>query len=234
MPVTPAQAHWQRHTALEFSQRHQNVVQTTAWERIYHRFRQDEKRLRTVQSTARKIALKRELLPEYLSWLDGVLEADSGRPDEIFVTCTIWMIDTGDVAGALPLMAYILRHQLPLPDRYRRTPAALMVEEICNPVLNALKVGDPVSLTPALLQQVDALTCDEDMPDQVRAKLYKALGLLLSQSGHNNADALSWLIQATRLNPDAGVKKEIDALRRRLSKDDTGPTDSRTAQTRPG
>ncbi|MXF29071.1 terminase, partial [Escherichia coli] len=45
MPLTPAQAHWQRHMSLEFSQRHQDIVQTTAWERIYHRFRQDEKRL---------------------------------------------------------------------------------------------------------------------------------------------------------------------------------------------
>lgn len=233
MHLTPAQAHWQRHTALEYSRRQQNALQTTAWERIYHRFRQDEKRLRTVQSTARKIALKRELLPEYQHWIDGVLEADTGRRDDIFVTCTIWMIDTGDIAGALPLMDYILRHRLPLPDRYQRTPAALMVEEICNPVLNALKVGDPVVLPPALLVRVDTMTREEDMPDPVRAKLYKALGLLLRQSGCDDAAALEWLLQATRLNPDAGVKKRIDALRRRLNRHDTGPTDSQVVPPRP-
>jgi hypothetical protein len=77
---------------------------------------------------------------------------------------------------------------------------------------------------------------DEDMPDQVRAKLHKLTGLLLmqSESEENKSLALENLMQATRLNPDAGVKKEIDALRRASKKSDANATNSKAPRKRAG
>lgn len=220
MKLTPAQKHWQFHAATEAAKRPEGASNSTEWERMYHRFRLDKKRLGEIQGTTRKIEVKKELLPSYQGWIEGILGSDSARPDEIFVTCIIWHIDTGMVEEALPLIEHALRHKMPVPDQYKRTPAALFVEEICNPALNALKVGDPCLLTPELLSRLGIMAQEEDMPDQVRAKLHKLIGLLLMQgdSEEGRTRALENLVQATRLNPDAGVKKEIDTLRRATAK----------------
>ncbi|PWI80499.1 terminase [Enterobacter sp. CGMCC 5087] len=219
MKLTPAQKHWQFHAAAEAAKRPEGTAHSTEWERMYHRFRHDKKRLGDIQGTTRKIELKRELLPSYQGWIGGIMSSNSGRPDEIFITCVIWHIDTGQVEEALPLIEHALRHKMPVPDQYKRTPAALIVEEICNPALTALKVGDPCPLTPELLSRLGVMTQEEDMPDQVRSKLHKLIGLLLMKGDEEQQRrALENLTQATRLNPDAGVKKEIDALRRAAAK----------------
>ena len=233
MKLTPAQKHWQFHAATEAAKRHEGASRSTEWERMYHRFRHDKKRLGDIQGTTRKIELKRELLPSYQGWIGGIMNSNSGRPDEIFITCVIWYIDTGQVEEALPLIEYALLHKMPVPDQYKRTPAALIVEEICNPALNALKVGDPCPLTPELLSRLGAMTQEEDMPDQVRSKLHKLIGLLLMKGDEEQQKrALENLTQATRLNPDAGVKKEIDALRRAAAKRNAPPQNSRSARRR--
>lgn len=235
MKLTPAQKHWQFHAATEAARRPEDAAHSTEWERMYHRFRLDKKRLSEIQGTTRKVALKRELLPSYQGWTDGILSSNSGRPDEIFITSVIWHIDTGQVEEALPLIEHALRHQMPVPDQYKRTPAALIVEEICNPALTALKVGDPCPLTPDLLSRIGAMTQEEDMPDQVRAKLHKLIGLLLMKGDDEQQKrALESLVQATRLNPDAGVKKEIDALRRAAAKRNASPQNSKGSQKRTG
>ncbi|MDK1707019.1 phage terminase small subunit [Serratia marcescens] len=220
MSLTPARRHMQRYAAMAQSQKRESQRDTTAWERMCHRLHQDKKRLKGIQSNERKAELKRQLLPDYQGWIDGVLAADTGRPDDVFVTCMIWTIDTGQIDAALPLAAYVLRHNLPLPDTYQRTPAALIVEEICNPALLAIKLDEHARPLPAaLLKQVEALTRHADMPDPVRAKLCKLLGLTLR---HDTPDAwpqaLGYLLRAMALNAGAGVKREIEILRRQIAK----------------
>jgi hypothetical protein len=195
----------------------------------------DLRRLKNIQSIEAKIELKRELLPGYDAWVSGVLDAAAagagGVQDDILTQIMIWRIDIGDYEGALPLAAYVLRWNLALPERFERTAATLIAEEIAEAALKALGQGEAFPF--GLLVEVDDLTADEDMPDQVRAKLNKAMGLELARSSaalEPDADgpaggkraamegALRRLRRALELNSRAGVKRDIENLERARSK----------------
>src|SRR3546814_4841498 len=83
----------------------------------------------------------------------------------------IWMIDFRAIDAALDLAAHVLKHGLKLPERYNRTAGCLVAEEIATV---ALAERDKVTLEQ--LQRGGALTEEQDMPDQARAKRFKALG----------------------------------------------------------
>jgi hypothetical protein len=170
------------------------------------------RRLKQVQSIERKIEVKRSFLPEYAPWIDGVLSADRGDQDDILITAMVWRIDTGDLAGAVPLVDYALRHNLVLPDQYQRDVATLVAEESAELALRQLAAGDSPDLESLL--RIDELTADRDMPDEVRAKLHKALGYALRPSNANAA--LTHLTRAFTLHDKVGVKKDIERLEREI------------------
>ncbi len=119
----------------------------------------------------------------------------------------------GDINGALDIADYVLEHGLALPDQYRRDAATLVAEEIAE---QALRPGGP-DIATADLSATEALTRDHDMPDEVRAKIHKALGLRLADEGLT-APAIEQLDRAMQLNEHIGVKKRLDQLRRELKK----------------
>lgn len=171
---------------------------------------EDRRRLKTVQSTERKAAVKRELLPDYAPYVEGVLAADAGLQDEVVITVMVWRIDAGDYRGALDIAPYVLRHQLLLPDRFSRTPATAIADEIADAAKRARDGQQPFDAS--LLAETLQLTEREDMPDQARAKLQKELGLLLRDS--EPEAALAYLRRAQQLAPTIGVKKDIERLER--------------------
>lgn len=198
--------------------------------------------LKLIQSIEAKIERKREMLPNFMPWVDGVLaaaadaEAKGERytaPDDDIVTqVLIWALDVGDFAKGLELGAYALRHSLALPERFKRTAATMIAEEIAEAALKAAGQGEAFALE--TLQAADELTAREDMHDEARAKLKKAIGLELSrvaaampdQGGDGAAGgkraaiaaSLDYLKRAMALNPRVGVKKEIERLERDLRK----------------
>jgi len=58
---------------------------------------EDSRRLHDIQSIERKIDAKREMLPKYDSYVQGVLEAGTGQQDDVLVTLMVWYLDIGDV-----------------------------------------------------------------------------------------------------------------------------------------
>lgn len=68
-----------------------------------------------------------------------------------------------------------------------------------------------------LLIDTLTLTDAEDMPDQVRAKLHKIIGLVLRDSGKPE-QALFHLKRAFQLDSRSGVKKDIERLETALRK----------------
>lgn len=189
---------------------------------------EDRKVLKATQSLTTKIEHKRTMLPRYAAWVDGILKADSGIQDDILATVMVWRIDTGDYAGALPLAAYVLRHKLALPDHFDRQPAVLIAEEIAEGALAEIKAGR--TFPAEVLHETALLTSLHDMPDEVRAKLHKAIGLelvgRLEQLGESGiagarqaaaAEALRELRRARELSPaKAGVTKAIESLEREV------------------
>lgn len=220
--LTPAQRHFQRVMA----ERHGNTDEQsdtarTAHEQIMHRLRMDQGALKRVQSDQAKAAMKRQLLPHYEGWIEGTLDGNSGRQDEVIVTLMVWAIDAGDYALAARIGRYVVTHGLLMPDRFNRTAATVLVDEICDPILVQVKADDATDVTPylAVLDEVADFTSGSDMPDVVRAKLCKARAFALRNgTTEEQTTALALLRQALTLDAGAGVKKEIDRLARVVKK----------------
>lgn len=220
--LTPAQKHFQKVMA----ERHgktdeQSDTARTAHEQIMHRLRMDQSALKRVQSDQAKAAMKRQLLPHYEGWIEGTLDGGSGRQDEVIVTLMVWAIDAGDYALAVRIGRYVVTHGLLMPDRFNRTAATVLVDEICDPILVQVKADDTTDVTPylAVLDEVAEFTAGSDMPDVVRAKLCKVRAFALRNgTPEEQSTALELLRQALTLDAGAGVKKEIDRLARVVKK----------------
>ncbi|EPY1562440.1 phage terminase small subunit [Klebsiella michiganensis] len=220
--LTPAQKHFQKVMA----ERHgktdeQSDTARTAHEQIMHRLRMDQSALKRVQSDQAKAAMKRQLLPHYEGWIEGTLDGDSGRQDEVIVTLMVWAIDAGDYVLAARIGRYVVTHGLLMPDRFNRTAATVLVDEICDPILVQVKADDTTDVTPylAVLNEVAEFTASSDMPDVVRAKLCKVRAFALRNgTTDEQTTALELLRQALTLDAGAGVKKEIDRLARVVKK----------------
>lgn len=176
---------------------------------------EDRRRLSDIQSIERKILVKAELLPNYQPYIDGVLEAGSGAQDEVLMTLMVWHLDVGEVERALEIAAYALKHELSAPDNYQRTPATIIAEEVAEHYLRLAANDEQLNAAVANLQLTQQLTAQHDMPDQVRAKLLKALGFATRDAGATK-QALEALRRALELDERSGVKTELAKLEKQL------------------
>lgn len=198
----------------------------------------DLRRLREIQSREKKIELKAQLLPGYAAWVDGVLAADTAAQDDVLLHVMIWRIDTGDYAGALPLIRHVVAHKLDLPERFDRTAPTMIAEEIAEAALAAH--GQGASFDVAILEEIESIVAHEDIFDVVRAKLHKAIGLerqRIAEATSATADgpagaraaglasARTHFMRAIALDAGAGVKKRIEAIERELKKLGAGSTE---------
>ncbi|BAU74398.1 phage terminase small subunit [Metapseudomonas furukawaii] len=220
---SPARQHFQRVTAaLEAAQagRDDSMEGANAYELQLAQLLQHRLRLRQIQSNQGKAELKRQLLPEYAPYLQGVLAEGRGAQDEVLTTLMVWHIDAGDYKGALDIAAYVLEHQLVMPDRFQRTTGCLVAEEIAEAALKAQKTGEHFDL--ATLHRTALLTVDQDMPDEVRAKLHLAMGratlagLTEEEPGRPGqvAAGIELLKRAIELHSACGGKKDLEQAER--------------------
>lgn len=221
--LTPAQRHFQKVMAERRGQAdEESDIQRTAHEQILHRLRMDLSRLSGVQSEETKAEMKKSMLPEYEGWIEGTLDGDSGRQDEVITRLMVWAIDCRDYALVMRLGRYVVRHGLMLPDNFSRTAATFLTEEMSKPLLTLAAADADADLSSgiAVLDDVAEIVADSDMPDVVRAKLCKARAL--SRRGATDittkAEALALFREALTRNPNAGVKKEIATLAREIKK----------------
>jgi len=201
----------------------QSMAGATAYELQLLQLAQDRARLKQIQSEQGKAELKRELLPAYQPYVDGVLSAGKGAQDEVLTTVMVWRMDAGDYTGALDIAAYVLEHGLVMPDRFARTTGCLVAEEIANAALKAQKAGG--RFDEAILARAGELTDKQDMPDEARAKLHLAFARALLDPLDENApdmDRLQWgidsLKRAIDLHGSCGGKKDLERAERLLKK----------------
>ena len=222
---TPAQRHFEKVRAelaatAAAADGATSMAGSSVYELMLAKLHTDRRRLKAIQSVERKVDVKRELLPDYVQYVDGVLAGGRGAQDEVLVNVMVWRIDVGDIPGALAIAAYALEHGIKMPDQYDRTLATVVAEEVADRALEALKAEQAFDF--GLLLDVAKLTDPHDMHDQVRAKLYKAIGLSLQS---DPATALPYLERALQLFDRIGVKKDIARLLLQL---DGGEKDSAT------
>jgi hypothetical protein len=187
---------------------------------IVLRLTHDLRRLKQIRSIGKKIEAKREMLPEYKAWVEGILAADvgigTGLAAEVLPTYMVWLIDIGAYAEALDLVPFVFRHDVQMPSRYQRDAATIVVEEIADAAAKAQNAGTAFPLD--VLLQVEQLTSEHDLHDEVRAKLFKAIGIEQLRSaeelpaGESKAAleaTLTMLRAAHGLNDRVGVKERI-------------------------
>lgn len=227
MTSSPAKRHFQRHQALEEASKRgpaQLMDGAGIYEMHMAKLQQDRLRLKQVQSDEGKAMLKGHLLPEYADYLTGVLQADGGAQDEVVTTCMVWAIDAGAYRQAMDLAAYVIKHKLTMPDRFKRTVGCLVAEEVAEAALKALATAQ--SFDASVLEEAAVLTAGEDMPDEVRAKLCLAAGRLVMASGTDDAPpplddtarAVGYLRRAIELHSACGGKKDLERAERALKK----------------
>lgn len=180
---------------------------------------QDKVRLKLVQSVERKADVKREILPDYADYVAGVLAGGRGAQDDVLLAVMIWRLDAGDYPGCLEIAEYALANDWKMPDQFARTLATVVAEDFAEAALVVLK-AEPFDVE--LLHRVAAMTDQHDMPDQVRAKLYKAIGYALQDP----ETALPYLRRAVALNDRVGAKKDIDRLEKAIQAAGTTPAAS--------
>lgn len=218
--TSPARAHFHRVSAALAAAAAApggSLAGASRYELMLAKLASDRARLHSVKSIERKAAIKREVLPEYADYVTGSLEGGRGAQDDVLTTIMLWRIDAGDYAGALPIAEYALTHRMTLPDSFDRSTATVVAEEFAEQAIIALKASKPFDVEQ--LKHVADLTESHDMPDQVRAKLYKAIGLAMQDQPEI---ALHYLNRALQLHDRVGVKLDIDRLQKQLGNSATG------------
>lgn len=172
---------------------------------------------------------KAEYARVFRNWIDGVLEADQPVQDDILLTNMIWALDYRDFDYALRLACFAIEHGLAMPSPFSRTPACFLAEEVA---LQALSMRETVPHD--VLIAVAGMVEGHDMPDQVTAKLLKALGRswkaraedtdVTAESGAAGIErafaeeAIACFQRALELFADVGVKKDIQQTESLLKK----------------
>lgn len=195
----------------QFDQMRANAYELQLMQLAEHR-----RTLKGIQSIERKIDAKRTMLPVYKPWIDGLLAANRGGQDDVLVTVMLWTLDTGDLEGAFNMADYVIRHGLSTPDRYERTAATMIAEEVADTAIKQQEAGAGPSLP--LLNRYLALLADCDIFDQVRAKLHKAVGRACLADGLKQQAAEHYR-RAIELHDKVGIKKELEVLERELKKE---------------
>jgi hypothetical protein len=227
--TTPARRHQARIRASQMAASAapgQSLAGASHYELMLAKLATDKRRLKSIQSVARKIDVKREVLPEYAAYVSGALDGGRGAQDDVLMTVMIWRVDAGDYAGALDIARYAMHHRLTLPDQYERSAGAAIAEEFADAALSAFKNREPFDGDQ--LVEIDELTAEVDMHDQIRAKLHKAIALSYAPAAalegepvkgaeHARASlALEHLRRALQLDERTGVKTNIVRLEKSL------------------
>jgi hypothetical protein len=187
-----------------------------------------KQQLSQIQSVEAKAKRKLELLPEYSAYVTGVLDAGTSAQDNIIVTMMLWHFDVGQLSKGIELASFALENKMVMPEGHKRTLATVAAEEIADHVLAGVMSDDDRVDILETISTALAVTEGEDMPDQVRAKLYKAYGRALREGGELET-ALSALNRAMELDKGVGVKKDIETLEREIRKYQTQSEDEPSA-----
>jgi hypothetical protein len=154
-------------------------------------------------------------------------EEGRAAQDEILVWNLIWAIDYRDWDYALRLAAHAIRFNLASPERYNRTVACFVAEDIAK-----LSLDQQEAVPHEVLCRVLALIEGHDMPDPAKAKLHKALARSSRAAPTPSipppttrppvarraylAEALDHARRAHQLDSSIGVKSDIRSLEKGL------------------
>lgn len=173
------------------------------------KFWNDFENLSNIQSISHKTELKAELLPSYIPWIEGTIAEGVGAQDDMLVKLMVWCLDTHEFKVATDIADYAMLNDFVMPEPFTRDVATVFVEQLSDEMLkNVFNTSEYAEL----IQRAVNSTTDQDMPDQVRAKIYRVLGDSLKDAKPN--DAITAYETAIKLDNAVGCKKDLAQLRK--------------------
>ncbi|MDO5058790.1 MAG: phage terminase small subunit [Neisseria sp.] len=219
----PARAHKEAETARAALQ-NSGLAALEPYQKLQLAMAKDKQLLKAIKGLPDKAVAKRDMLPKYRNWLDEVMAAGTPDPhDTVFATAVLWLIDSGALDEAMPYVHFAITHNIQAADDYQRSLPDLLIEETAS----RIEAGSTITLaniekTAALVTQTDPETGLHvlNLYDQVRAKYLKAAGEWHEEQhgGTHEHRALVLYEKALSYNDRAGVKKRIEALKKKLEK----------------
>lgn len=167
--------------------------------------------LKEMKSIQERIAKKAEWLPEYLGFIEGCLAVSPAPQNTTLVHLMIWATDANDFELAVRIAEYVVLNDMVMPEGYTRTTAEFVTEQCAEVFINDTELA---IANASLIERIISLGDGEQIVDEVRAKIYRALGDALNQA--QPMEAVSAYKNALRYNPKAGCKKDLEQLEKRL------------------
>jgi len=191
----------------------------SAYQRLLKSLHDDKVLLKSVSSIADKVHIKKQALPAYQEWIDGITAAGAVQADDrIAATVIVWMIDCGLLDEAMPLADVLIHSGLESADEYSRSMPEIIVEQMADQIESGSEISAESLKTLiewATAKKEDGLH-EINLADVIRAKLLKAAGEK-AEAADDNETALNLYRQAVGYNDKAGVKKRIEALEKQLA-----------------
>lgn len=215
--LSPAARHRERVLAEKNSQSAgENTQARSQYELKLLELAQDKRDLKGIKALELKAAKKKELLPKYLPWVEGVIASDAGTQDDVLVTMLVWAIDVSDFELALRIAEYCIKYKLAMTDNYQRDLPNIVAEDIAEAQIKLSKTEHEMSTE--IIKRAIEITEKSDLFDAVRAKLHKAYGYALRVSSDIAIKkmALEQLKRALALFEKSGVIKDIENLEREI------------------
>ena len=173
------------------------------------KFWNDDQHLSNIQSISHKVELKKEFLPFYMPWIEGTIAEGVGGQDDMLVKLMVWCLDTHDFKTATDIAEYALLNDFVMPEPFTRDVATVFVEQLSDELLSIRKDTDTAIYADLIQRAIDSTT-SQDMPDQVRAKLYRAFGDSLKDAKPD--EAITAYEIAIKLDDKVGCKKDLAQL----------------------
>ena len=172
--------------------------------------------LRGIASEIERAKAKAEVIPKHMPYVNGVITSDAQiESDDVVTTIMLWCLDVGEYTEGLRIAEYALKHNLKMPDAFSRSTAAIVAEEIGNAARIKFKAGETFDL--AVLEQANNLTATFDIHDEIRAKLYLAIGRSFIQL-ERYEPAVQFLTLAIKRNENCGGKTDLQKAGKLLKK----------------
>ena len=172
--------------------------------------------LKETKSIQEKIAKKKAWLPEYHGYIEGSLAVSPSNQNNTLITLMIWAIDAGEYDLGTRIAEYAILNDMVMVEGYSRGIAEFVTEQSASDFIDD---ADLAVANASIIQRIIDLGVGEQMVDEARAKIFRALGDALKDA--QPVEALNAYKNALRLNSKVGCKKELTALEKLLNKQTT-------------
>jgi hypothetical protein len=174
--------------------------------------------LSSLPSVDEKIALKAQLLEQYLPFLIEYRESLAKYPNEVLAEMVIWLIDCDQIHDAMDWADFAINQQQSAPERFKRDLPTIVAEMIHDWAERQYKAKQ--SAAPYFDTVVDRLDSEQWIVPQVIAltKVFK-LAALFAEREDDWATAVKWFEKCVAVNPEKhGVKTKLSAAQAKLVK----------------